>query len=424
MARIGERVIERWAAILLLVYPALMLTVRGGMNTVFILALLSALLTCVFWKEFYSRAISGRELGIFSLAMLGLLLATFISQTYWQSYLAREYDAISRYWLAIPLLLWFSSMPARVFVSLQLAFPIASIIGFVVSLTLSGPGRTRLDTLDPIHFGDVELLLGFMSLYSLNWFGRDRAWLQVLKIVGFIAGLSASLASGSRGGWLAIPVLLLLQSYFISKHVSWKRQAAALFALVVFALLIFSQNDMVRHRTNALLDDIQTSRKGSELGHLDTSFGVRWQLYGAAINIFIHHPFFGAGPGGFAKEMGLMQEAGLITPQAAELGRGEVHNDILAKAASAGSFGLIAALALYAVPFALFWKASQSSSRKVRRTGILGLTFVSGIATFGLTVEFLNLTMAAAFYAFTVAVLLAGVHSFRRSNKLGAAGKI
>jgi hypothetical protein len=39
------------------------------------------------------------------------------------------------------------------------------------------------------------------------------------------------------------------------------------------------------------------------------------------------------------------------------------------------------------------------------------MVFVSGIFVFGLTVEFLNLTMAAAFYSFTVAALLAACYN-------------
>ena len=72
-----------------------------------------------------------------------------------------------------------------------------------------------------------------------------------------------------------------------------------------------------------------------------------------------------------------------------------------------GIFGLIAMLAVYFVPFRLFWQATKSASEQVKRAGVLGITFVSGFFVFGLTVEFLNLTMAAAFYSFTVAVLLA-----------------
>jgi hypothetical protein len=49
----------------------------------------------------------------------------------------------------------------------------------------------------------------------------------------------------------------------------------------------------------------------------------------------------------------------------------------------------------------------KSSVLQIRKAGLLGLVFVSGFIVFGLTSEALNLTMATAFYALTVAVLLA-----------------
>jgi len=151
-------------------------------------------------------------------------------------------------------------------------------------------------------------------------------------------------------------------------------------------------------------------------GNRDTSIGIRWQLYGAALDIFSRHPLVGVGPAGFAREMQPMMEAGKLTPEAAHYGRGEVHNDVLSKTAGMGVFGLAAILALYLVPLRMFWQATRSTTREVRRAGILGLTFVGGIAIFGLTVEFLNLTMAAAFYAFTVAVLLAACNALASND--------
>lgn len=83
-----------------------------------------------------------------------------------------------------------------------------------------------------------------------------------------------------------------------------------------------------------------------------------------------------------------------------------------------GVFGLIAILASYFVPFRLFWQATKSTSTQIRRAGILGITFVSGFIIFGLTAETLSLTMATAFYSFTVAVLLAVCFNIHHGEKI------
>jgi O-antigen ligase len=395
---------------MLISYPSLMLTVRGGMNGVFILALVSSLVAWPFtWRDdgLYTR----QDIERYAWAMFGLTIAIFISESYWQDYSGPSYDAAARYWLAIPIFLWLSRKEPEVFHAMQIAFPVAAIAGFLLAVDVWG--RSGISTLDLIHFGDMELMLGILSLFSINWFGRDSAALRLLKVAGFVAGVAASFSSGSRGGWLAIPVFFLLYLYFNRNRVPFRMMAGVTFLTCASMVGLYMFNTTVNVRVGNMLSDIREYREGNR----DTSIGIRWQLYGAALDIFSRHPIVGVGPSGFAHEMEPMAKAGKLTQEAANLGRGEVHNDMLSKAAGMGLFGLAAILALYLVPIRMFRKATLSSIREVRRTGILGVTFVSGTAVFGLTVEFLNLTLAAAFYAFTVAVLLAACHSLG-NNKL------
>ncbi len=397
--------VEKSAALLLLIYPTMMLAIKGGMNAVFLFMLLLALVAWVARPIGMSAVVWTREWMIYVVAMFALSAATFISQSYHQNYVAHSYDAASRYWLAIPVFLLLQRLRPGIFTVLQWAFPVAAITGFLMSKD-SG-GRSGIDTLDLIHFGDFELILGMMSLFSLDWLGRDKLPLRILKVLGFIAGLAASFGSGSRGGWLAIPVFIAIFFYFKTSRISPKIVLAGLFSAVLIITSAYFGSATFHRRVIELASDVTAFNQGNR----DTSTGIRWQLYKAAVDVFSRHPIFGVGPEGFALEMPPLMEAGKLTHEAAELGRGEVHNDILSKAAGMGMFGLIAILAIYVVPFRLFWQATKLPLRQTRRAGILGVTFVSGFFVFGLTVEILNLTMATAFYSFTVAVLLAACYN-------------
>ncbi|ADE13100.1 O-antigen ligase family protein [Sideroxydans lithotrophicus] len=402
-------IVELSATVLLLAYPTAMIAVKGGMNGVFLLMLLLALAVWLARPNGIEAVMWRSEFTIYTVSMCAMSVAILISQTYLQNYTAHPYDAASRYWLAIPVFLLLQRLRPAVFVVLQVAFPLAAIIGFMMSndLGAGSENRSGIGTLDLIHFGDLELIFGVLSLFSINWLGRDNKLLRLLKVTGFMLGLLASFESGSRGGWFAIPVFILIYFYFRTSRVSLKMAAASLIATSFVIAFVYLASGTFQHRVNELINDIATFEQGNR----DTSTGVRWQLYKAAADIFAHHPIFGVGPEGFALEMQPMLDAGKITPLAAELGRGEVHNDILSKAAGMGIFGLAALLASYFVPFGLFWRATKSTLREVRRAGILGIAFVSGILVFGVTVEFLNLTMATAFYGFTVAVLLAACYN-------------
>lgn len=387
-----------------------MLGVKGGMNGCLIFFMLIAFVVWVMKPLGFGELVWQREWSEYVVAMLALTVAIFISQSIHVNYDAKYYDAASRFWMGIPVFLLLIRLQPQVFRALDYAFPIAAIMGYVLSKDMGG--RLGISTLDLIHFGDFELILAMLSLLSINWLGKDKPHLWILKISGFLFGLGVSIASGSRGGWLAIPVFIMIVVYFSTSKIALKFVVAGICATLFAALISISSNSIFLHRLNQLGNEITLFEKGE----LDTSTGIRWQLYKAAGDIFIRHPIFGAGPAGFAIEMKPMADAGKITPEAAELGRGEVHNDILAKTAGMGVFGLAAILAIYFVPFRMFWRATKAHSSQVSRAGIMGITFVSGFTIFGFTVEILNLTMATAFYSVTVAVLLAVCNNTRGMN--------
>lgn len=411
--------IEKTTALLLLIYPILMLTVKGGMNGVFLFMLLLAFAVLLTRPIGMNPVVWRYEWTVYSAAMLAMAAAIFISQSYHHNYAAHPHDAASRYWLAIPVFLFLHRLRPNVFSLLQFAFPVAAITGFL--LASRDGSRSGISTLDLIHFGDFELILGMLSLFSIDWFGRDKLPLRILKGLGFIAGLATSLASGSRGGWLAIPVFIAIFFYFKIARISLKMVAARLILAILATTIAYSANtnfhqfvDSIHQRVGEIANDVVAFKQGNR----DNSTGIRWQLYKAAVDVFSRHPIFGVGPEGYALEMKPMVETGKITPQAAFYGRGEVHSDILSKAAGMGAFGLVAILAIYFVPFRMFWQATKSVLPQAKRAGILGIVFVSGFFVFGLTVEILDLTMATAFYSFTVAVLLAACYNVHYSAPL------
>lgn len=398
--------VERGAALLLLCYPTAMLAVKDGMNAIFIFMLLLALLVSFARPEQLTPLVWRKEWTAYVIAMFSLTVAVFISQTVNHVYDDHPYDAPSRYWLAVLIFLFLHRAALPTFHSLQLAFPIATITGFLM-MEQDITGRQGIATLDLIHFGDSMLVLGVLSLWSINWFGRDGRALLLLKIVSFIAGVATSLLSGSRGGWLAIPLFILIYAHFRMRSFSLRAWSVSVIAVVMAVSLAYWGSNTFHDRVREFAHDVVTFDEGNR----DTSTGIRWQLYRASIDVFLRNPIAGVGPEGFAAEMKPMAEAGKLTPEAAFYGEGEVHNDILSKTAGMGILGLLSILAIYLVPLRMFWKATESANMQVKRAGVLGINFVVAILVFGLTVEFLNLTLAAAFYAFTVAVLLAFCHN-------------
>ena len=394
----GVARIVKWregiAALLLLSYPVLMLAVKGGVNGTFLLLLL---LSAWSWRPSWDR-----ETAFYLLAMASMPFAIFLSQSYHHHYSGHPYDASSRFLLSVPVFMMLRNMRFAVVASVQYGFPFATLLGCAMIRQLED-GRYGIPTMDLIHFGNFALVMGVLSVLSLDWLKRDTLPLRILKLAGFIAGACASILSGSRGGWVALPVFLIIFIFFRYGRVSLRALLAIPLALILAGFIAYASSQSMHHRINELYDDVTSL----EHGNPDTSTGIRLQLYKAAMMVFVQNPVFGAGPEGFAGEMDAMQKAGVVTPMAAGLGRGEVHNELLSRAAGMGIFGIISMLLIYLVPAGIFYRAMRSSAAKIRQSGMLGLVFVTGFMVFGLTAETLNLTMATAFYSLTVAVLLA-----------------
>ena len=111
------------------------------------------------------------------------------------------------------------------------------------------------------------------------------------------------------------------------------------------------------------------------------------QLWNAAFHLIARNPLFGVGAAGFARAMDGLSASGFITPYAAGLGKGEVHNEILAHTVRFGIFGLASILAVYFVPFAIFLRAARSKIHQQNVAAILGMCVTLSFFVFGLTVE-------------------------------------
>lgn len=412
-----ELILEKFVALLLVAYPSAFLLVKGGMNGTMILMLGVALLVWLFPPANLPRILWKNEWWKYVAAMFGMSLAILISQLANNELLARPHDAASRYWLAIPIFMLALRLRPGVFSAMQYAFPLAAILCWLFAVNdANGPGSGfSLPGLNKILFGDYLLLFGALSLFSLDWFGKDTWVLRTFKWMGFAFGMVAAMQSGTRGALLAIPVLIGIYLLFRGIRVTFRVLVlSAVFGIAAIGLIYFSSQTM-QQRLEELSNDIVTYQKGNR----DTSTGLRWQLNMAAIEIFLRNPIAGVGPevvggapDGFAREMQKLLEEGKLTPIAAEEGMCcHPHNEILAKSADLGVIGLVALLALYFVPMHMFWKAMRSDLRERKIPGLLGLSFIGAHIAFGLTVGLLGLTMTAAFYAFSVAMLLAASYN-------------
>lgn len=418
---------------LLVAYPALTLIVPGAVNAaIFLLFLLSiGWLVRDHWlgyrgaKNGFMNAaeqppasLDQRAAVLYFLSMIGLPAAVFISQWANHRWGWPYYDAVSRFLISAPIFFALRRLDPDALLKVWAGFIIGALAAagyafFVPHIWGSATGLVRIGTsfVNPIHFGDIALTLGIIPLFGISWHEKKVSttlWLyRFLALIAAISGLYASLLSGSRGGWIAIPAFLILA--YLSNRKTIKFRAAATATIVFFFVLLVGYDKMpdIQQRINLIFNNLHAFDQGNE----NTSIGIRIQLWRVALMIFIDHPLFGVGMGGFKALMTPMQQAGYLTPLAADFGRQEVHSEILSRLSQLGLTGFIAIISVYVVPAWMFWRRLNAQLSASHAAARMGLAFVVGFFIYGLTVETFDLTMTAAFYALTTAVLLSATYS-------------
>lgn len=395
-------------AAFLLAFPSIAMLVQGASSAVSIGAgVISLAALCSRPKgALYGYAPLERRGLAFCIALCGPVAAVALSTLSHGHPLFRTWDSPSRFLLAIPIFLALRRAPPRIFVWSDLSFTLGALSALALALFMPrdwGDGRIGSAFLNPIHFGDLALALGVLSAIAVNWWRKDSALWRALKIAGLFAGLAASLLSGARGGWAAIPLVALLIVWELgrNKPLHWKVLMPVAVALLLG--LVYGLSGTVRDRVNGVSSDLTQYTQG----HRDTSVGIRLQLYEAASTLIAKHPVLGLGGDGFRDKMTSMAKQGALTPTAAAFGEGEVHNQLLAYMANYGIVGGLALLAIYIVPGVFFAAKLKSASRTTRRTALMGLSFVLMFFVFGLTVETFDLKSTVSFYATMLAVFAA-----------------
>lgn len=393
--------------LILLCYPALLLTVKGGMGVLFFLLLIASI-ACIYLtrKSDLLAHWDGYSIA-FSLAMASPVVAIFLSQAYHGELSSPAYDWASRFLLSIPIFFALRQLNISTPMVLQFAIPLGALITLIALIhdpyVWEHNRHTTSEAFNRIHFGNLALILGFLALFSINREKKDHVLILIFKYGGFLAGIYMSIQTGQRGGWLAIPPLLLLWVFAHNRKNLWLKLSIVVLLLAFASWLSYSFSDLVHNRIDYIFDDLNNYAQGNK----DTSIGIRIQLWHAALYLFNENPLFGVGPEGFRAAMPTLSTTGMLTPIAASLGTSEVHNEFLAKCAGTGFFGLMSILSVFFVPLFIFFRTAKSNTSIARVASYMGICLVSGFFVFGLTVEIFDLIMTSAFFSLTLAVLMA-----------------
>lgn len=240
----------------------------------------------------------------------------------------------------------------------------------------------------PIQFGNIALLMGVLclvrALVELRW-----TLFCALMCCGFVAGCAASIWSQTRGGWLAV---LMILAWVVTKATAgWSPVRRGITAVALLLLLIAS----VLHpgsKVQARVTDAATELNAFfELGKQDTAVGSRLAMWTLGVEGVKNAGLFGHGAKGWIDARDAAVADGRLDNFSSEFTH--LHNEYLDVTFKRGLIGLLLYLALYLVPMWMFFKPYLNKSNRspeIRALALAGMVIPMMFMDFGLTQTFLS----------------------------------
>ena len=340
----------RVATVALFLVPALGGTVQSGYSYGAVLLLIAALCSLHQWPR------ARQSPWTWALAFVFLCLAV-----YWYVLAPPgddmgRWDRATKFALGIVCLLFVARTAPRPRAQFWGLLAGCIGVGFVALWQVHVEGEPRAagfptGRTNAIQWGNLALLLGTMLTVQTIALRKQlaRGWVAVAGLAVLMA-LNACVLSGTRGGWLALLLVLPVGLYLL-----WRLHPTAVWrvtagAVAVLALVGAANHSVLVERWDIMEREMQgygASRTA------DNSVGQRLEHWRFAWNVGLERPLLGWGRAGYIAEKAKRVAEGQYAFSIIEYYY--AHNELLDMFMKAGLVGVALLLLVYGVPLGMFW---------------------------------------------------------------------
>lgn len=306
--------------------------------------------------------------------------------------------------LAIPTL-WSQSRVITIQISLH-TISAAALTGAALAAAtgiighhLLGIERVGWHVVNPIHFGNISVILGFLAVTGIFTSKRPSRW---LFLAGPVLGIVGALYSGSRGPIVAAVGLGLVTSGFLYRDLRHSKKEL----LVILAIAVLTAATILL--IGSYLDIGRISQMASEIWSLlttgetdDRSMQLRLAMYAGGVQAFLASPIYGHGWWNLVASIEPFVPASTWNTIS---GFTHLHSDIVDFAVAAGILGLLAYGLLITAPIvsALTLIRNRHSLAQIYAASVLSVGFLIS----GFTNLFLGNGLQTTLYAFMAALIV------------------
>ena len=315
----------------------------------------------------------------------------------------RELDNPSRAILLIPVFLLLLKTPPKLSTFLW-SVPLGSVLAgfmaiydkFILQSEAAFSSRIMY-----IQGGDIAMSLGLFSMaIALYFWQKTQPKQSALCILAALFGILGSILSTARGGWPALPILLIALLWMYRRNLS-KTFFITLIGLFAIAIIGIAQmpNNRMSERFAAAQDDIQ---QYLEQGNGSTSVGARFDMWQSVFIMVQEKPILGWGTQGAPQKRHQLAEQGIISQYAGQFTH--AHNQYLDDLSKRGIVGLVAFLAIFVIPLRRFMQGLKSDSAETKLIAALGTIHVLAVMIYSLSQGFFTHNSGNLFYFFLTIV--------------------
>ena len=397
-------------SVLVFLFPVVTVTVKHGHGVIYILLAIFGLMFAAFHEK---DSPLGRDEKLlffsvtffFAVAVLAVLLGDDPSEG------DGKISKFLRFLLVIPVfyllqkvkisekVFWYGVLCGAIFTGFWAIYEVVN--GPVYGVA----GDRARGSTHPILFGNLSLAMGVMSFAGMAFYRGIKSWFIVLPVIALAMGITASFLSGSRGGWVAIPALIILSLWFMRAVLPRKVMLGVGVAVILVPFLVYLiPGSNVAKRIDDTIANIEAySDSPIESPIRATSIGGRFEMWQAAWTIFLDNPVLGVGWGNYQANAQQLVDQGKRHQWAANFGHS--HNEYLSVLVAGGLVGFLALMFLLLIPLRYFYLATKTDSNSLRSLGIAGVMLVVAYAHFGLSEAIFERTIPVTFFAFFVTVI-------------------
>jgi O-antigen ligase len=305
---------------------------------------------------------------------------------------------------------------------LSVIFPMVALITLPFAHCEIVPGRFSTRLIGVTDFGEQICLFGtFIFLTLLLLTPRSKALLSLL-VVSLIASCFMAFRTQTRGGWIAIPVVLLILP-FVYRGPKVRIIVASLAILVAIAVVSIS-SPALRSRISSVYSEPMAVLNGTQQA---TSAGARLPMLIISWELIKQRPIWGWGPNSAYREAVYALDPKIYhMPPEGYVNREDprqtlvencAHNQYVMDWLRGGILSITSTILLLGIPLVIFSLNLRGATGVSYLAACMGISMVACYAVFSLTEGPFGLKVFWSFYGFMIAALASQLLSDQDTKK-------